>query len=61
METAGDCYIVASGIMEVDDSGFNVVTEVQADPQDSARRVFDFGKDMLRLSKQVSGTCSDER
>ncbi len=54
VETAGDCYIVAAGILEPDDDGFFCVRE-QHDPVDSAARVMSFAQDMLRCAQQVIG------
>ncbi|GAX80675.1 hypothetical protein CEUSTIGMA_g8110.t1 [Chlamydomonas eustigma] len=52
VETIGDCYIVAGGIMEIDSQGFYQMTD-HSDPVDNASRVMAFAKDMLRCSKEV--------
>jgi len=52
VETAGDCYIVACGVLSRDREGFQQVAEDHS-AQQSARRVMEFAKDMLRCSKQV--------
>ena len=53
VETAGDCYIAACGILSNED-GFTVVEE-QHDARDSAERVMAFAKSILKASKEVSG------
>eukprot|EP00798_Chlamydomonas_sp_ICE-L_P027188 gene27188-2431_t len=54
VETAGDCYIVAGGILEFDEeSGFYSVQDVH-DPVKSAAKVLAFAKDMIRVSKLVT-------
>ena len=52
VETAGDCYIVAGGILRPDDAGFYELEEGH-DPQDCADRVMCFAKDILRCSREV--------
>ena len=53
VETAGDCYIAACGILSREEGGgFSVVGE-QHDAEDSACRVMAFAKAMLEASKQV--------
>ncbi|KAJ9516085.1 hypothetical protein QJQ45_024507 [Haematococcus lacustris] len=64
VETAGDCYIVAGGILGlpnnksgpcsqgVQDDGFTEVLQ-EHDPVDSASRVMAFAKDMMAASKTV--------
>ena len=44
METAGDCYIVAGGLMEEDEDGFTCVAGNDPHPEQSAERVFAFAK-----------------
>ncbi|KAL6765967.1 nucleotide cyclase [Haematococcus lacustris] len=53
VETAGDCYIVAGGILSFD------LLE-HHDPADSAARVMAFAKDMMASSKQVKMPHNDE-
>eukprot|EP00798_Chlamydomonas_sp_ICE-L_P010415 gene10415-8364_t len=58
VETAGDCYIVAGGIMEHDlEDGFSKVLPSH-DAGRSASNVLAFAKDMLRVSKQVCNCVS---
>ena len=53
VETAGDCYIAACGILSREEGGgFSVVGE-QHDAEDSACRVMAFAKAILEASKQV--------
>lgn len=52
VETAGDCYIVAAGILKPDDSGFYDLQEGQ-DAAENAQRVLAFSKDILRCSQKV--------
>ncbi|KAJ9531443.1 hypothetical protein QJQ45_006861 [Haematococcus lacustris] len=64
VETAGDCYIVAGGILDLSrntdrereqaahEPGFTEVLQ-QHDPVDSAARVMAFAKDMMAASKTV--------
>eukprot|EP00798_Chlamydomonas_sp_ICE-L_P004241 gene4242-14355_t len=53
VETAGDCYIVAAGIIELEPvTGFYNILE-EHDPVDSATKVLAFAKSMLRYSKTV--------
>ena len=55
VETAGDCYIVAGGILDGDGDGmgFFQLQEGAGDPVVSASRVFAFAQDMLRCSLEV--------
>ncbi|KAF5832603.1 nucleotide cyclase [Dunaliella salina] len=55
VETAGDCYIVSSGIMSSQQStdGFQVVAEEEMDPAVSARQVMECAKAMLEVANQV--------
>ena len=55
METAGDAYIVSSGVLVHGADGFNSVDEVH-DPQAAAARLMGFAKDMLRAARQVDGS-----
>ncbi|KAJ9508393.1 hypothetical protein QJQ45_011906 [Haematococcus lacustris] len=72
VETAGDCYIVAGGILSFDrkkeangsepselGQEFAEVLE-HHDPADSAARVMAFAKDMMASSKQVKMPHNDE-
>ena len=43
METAGDCYIVAGALMEVDDEGF-MTLDLNGDARHGARNVVNFGQ-----------------
>eukprot|EP00983_Pelagomonas_calceolata_P021794 683350-Pelagomonas_calceolata.AAC.3 len=54
VETAGDCYIVAGGVMSPTQSsnGFRCVAE-DHDPAESAKQVMDFAKALLEAAKQV--------
>lgn len=45
--TAGDCYIVAGGLVRRDDAGFMRV-DTNAEPVESALSVFRFAADVLR-------------
>lgn len=49
----GDCYIVSCGILAPDSEGFKAV-DTDHNPVDSARRVYAFAKDMLRVSRKVN-------
>lgn len=52
VETAGDCYIVASGVLAVAADGSSEVLSSH-DPQVSASRVLSFAQAMLRHSKMM--------
>ncbi len=52
VETAGDCYIVAGGIMGTDGEGFTQVQDGH-DAAECAARVMAFARDMMRCSKEV--------
>ena len=52
VDTAGDSYIVACGVLEVDSEGFYQVGSRQ-DPAESAHRVMAFAQDMLLCAKEV--------
>ena len=45
--TAGDCMIVAGGIMTTDENGFQVV-DANTNPVLACRRVFDFAVELLQ-------------
>ena len=58
VETAGDCYIAAAGILNADQEGFAVVDNEGAtssfqDPVVGARRVMSLAKAMMAGSKTV--------
>ena len=60
VETAGDCYIAASGILNTDEEGFSVVKQNSSlsesgrdDPLLSARRIMALAKGMMAGSKMV--------
>ncbi|GAX82360.1 hypothetical protein CEUSTIGMA_g9789.t1 [Chlamydomonas eustigma] len=53
VETAGDCYIVAGGLMTVDENGFFQV-DPHADAQRGAEKVMAFSKALLRCAKTVN-------
>ncbi|KAF5833577.1 hypothetical protein DUNSADRAFT_10068 [Dunaliella salina] len=52
IDTVGDAYLVASGILTPDDEGFNAVDESH-NPERGAHRVLAFAQDMLRVSRLV--------
>ena len=52
IETAGDCYIAATGILKDDGEGFSVVNE-RSDATRDAARILQFAKAMLIASKRV--------
>ncbi|GAX81666.1 hypothetical protein CEUSTIGMA_g9094.t1 [Chlamydomonas eustigma] len=51
VETAGDCYVAAAGILSYE-GGFSVVGQ-NHDPAESARKVMNFAKAMLEAAKKV--------
>jgi class 3 adenylate cyclase len=55
IETAGDCYVAASGILKDDGEGFSVVKESNSitDATRNAMRMLQFAKAMLIASKRV--------
>jgi len=61
VETAGDCYIVAGGVMSPTQSsnGFRCVAE-DHDPAESAKQVMDFAKALLEAAKQVNMPDTNE-
>eukprot|EP00955_Chlamydomonas_euryale_P071058 360946-Chlamydomonas_euryale.AAC.10 len=54
VETAGDCYIVAAGVLDDDGQGFQELTDGRFNPHGYAKRVMQFAKDMMRESKKAS-------
>jgi class 3 adenylate cyclase len=57
IETAGDCYVAATGILEDDGEGFSVVKE-SSDATGNAMRMLQFAKAMLMLPKfSMFGEC----
>ncbi|KAG2495039.1 hypothetical protein HYH03_006971 [Edaphochlamys debaryana] len=52
VETIGDCYMVAGGVVAFDDDGYKSVISGQEDPL-HAVRVMEFAKAMLRTSRDV--------
>ena len=54
VETAGDCYIVAGGVVNDDGNGFFSVAQGSSSPAENAKRVLEFAKDMLLHSRLVS-------
>ena len=52
LETAGDCYVVASGILEGDSEGFSVIKE-HGDATRNAMRIMKMAKAMLIVSRRV--------
>ena len=52
IETAGDCYVAAAGILKGDDEGFSIIKE-HGDAKRSAMRMIQFAKAMLIVSKRV--------
>lgn len=53
VETAGDCYIVAGGLVDEDEEGFKTLMN-KTSQRRAARRVFNFARDMLRAARTVS-------
>lgn len=51
--TAGDCYIVAGGLMRRDDAGF-MQTDTNSQPEEAALAVFHFARDLLTASHSFS-------
>ena len=51
VETVGDCYVVAGGLIELDEDGFGCV--VHADTGAHAQKVFGFAKAMVAEAQQV--------
>ncbi|KAG1658981.1 hypothetical protein FOA52_008683 [Chlamydomonas sp. UWO 241] len=55
VDTAGDSYIVSSGVCNVDDEGFmQVVEEGSLDPVECAHRIMAFAGAMLEAAKEVA-------
>ena len=52
VETVGDCYVAATGLMQDDGQGFMKIT-ADHDPQQSAARMLEFAKGALAHSKTV--------
>ena len=52
IETAGDCYIAATGILEGDNEGFSVIKE-HGDAKRNAVRMILMAKAMLIVSRKV--------
>ena len=55
VETAGDSYVAATGILSPDGEGFFKIADEGLDPVVSARKLMTFAKAMLSASKQVCG------
>ena len=49
VETVGDCYVVAGGLMQKDEDGFNCV--VPWDTRSHAQDIFGFAKALLAASR----------
>ena len=52
VETIGDCYVVAAGLVEPDEEGFMQISP-NLDPSDSAERLLQFAKGMMAHSRTV--------
>ena len=52
IETAGDCYVAATGILKDDNEGFSVIREC-GDATRNAVRMMQMAKAMLIVSKRV--------
>ena len=52
VETIGDCYVVAAGLVEPDEEGFMQISP-NLDPSDSAERLLQFSKRMMAHSRTV--------
>ena len=52
VETVGDCYVVAAGLVEPDEEGFMQISP-NLDPSDSAERLLQFAKGMMAHSRTV--------
>ncbi|GAX84156.1 hypothetical protein CEUSTIGMA_g11579.t1 [Chlamydomonas eustigma] len=59
VETAGDCYIVAGGLMAMDDDGFMHIDH-HPNAQQGAEKVMAFAKALLRCAKTVNMPHSGE-
>ena len=59
METVGDCYVAATGLMMDDGSGFMQIAPTH-DPVDSAIRMVEFAKGVLAHSRTVKMPQSDK-
>lgn len=54
MDTAGDSYILACGVLEVDNEGFlSTLDSSVMDPVESAHRVMACATDMLLCAEEV--------
>ena len=51
VETVGDCYIVAGGLMQKDEDGFCIV--VPGNTGSHARDIFGFAKALVAVASQV--------
>ena len=51
-ETAGDCYVAASGVLQGDSEGFSVIKE-HGDATRNAMRMMQMAKAMLIVSRRV--------
>ena len=52
VETVGDCFVAAAGLMEDDKEGFVRIAS-DHDPRDSASRMVEFAKGCLRHSRTI--------
>ena len=59
IETAGDCYVAATGILKDDGEGFSVIKEHGNATRD-AMRMMQFAKAMLIASKRVKMPHNEE-
>lgn len=60
VDTAGDSYIVAAGVIQVDSEGFMAVDDKGQDPVSCAHKVMAFAIDMLQCAREVrlrEGNC----
>ncbi|GAX74598.1 hypothetical protein CEUSTIGMA_g2046.t1 [Chlamydomonas eustigma] len=53
VETAGDCYIVAGALMELDEEGF-MTLDFHGEAGHGAKNVVDFGQAMLRHARTIN-------
>ncbi len=54
IDTLGDSLVAACGVLTPDEDGFHVVDQEHS-PEESARRVFAFAQDIVRVAAQVRG------
>ncbi|KAG2500657.1 hypothetical protein HYH03_001423 [Edaphochlamys debaryana] len=59
VETIGDCYVVAGGLMAMDADGFTTVRQGGVDPL-HARKTLGFARDLLQVAAEVPNPVTGE-